>query len=40
MEIISVEHLKKYYGKVPNQTKAVNDISFSVQPANKKSRLK
>ena len=31
MEIISVEHLKKYYGKVPNQTKAVNDISFSVQ---------
>jgi putative ABC transport system ATP-binding protein len=31
MGIISVEHLKKYYGKVPNQTKAVNDISFSVQ---------
>ena len=31
MEIISVEHLKKYYGKVPNQTKAVNDISFSLQ---------
>lgn len=31
MEIISVEHLKKYYGKEPNQTKAVNDISFSVQ---------
>ena len=31
MEIISVEHLKKYYGKVPNKTKAVNDISFSVQ---------
>ena len=23
--------MKKYYGKVPNQTKAVNDISFSVQ---------
>ena len=31
MEIISVEHFKKYYVKVPNQTKAVNDISFSVQ---------
>ena len=31
MEIISVEHLKKYYGKVPNQTKAVNDISFLLQ---------
>ena len=31
MEIISVEHLKKYYGKVPNQTKAVNDISFCTE---------
>ena len=31
MEIIRVEHLKKYYGKEPTQTKAVNDISFSVK---------
>ena len=31
MEIISVEHLKKNYGKMPNKKKAVNDISFSVQ---------
>lgn len=34
MEIISVEHLKKYYGKVPNQTKAVNDISFLYRKEN------
>lgn len=31
MEIIRVEHLKKYYGKESTQTKAVNDISFSVK---------
>ena len=31
MEILRVEHLHKYYGGRGNVTKAVDDISFSVQ---------
>ncbi|MBO1307311.1 ABC transporter ATP-binding protein [Enterococcus sp. 669A] len=31
MEIIKTEHLKKYYGEAPNQVKAVDDVSFSVE---------
>lgn len=31
MELLRVEHLEKYYGNRSNLTRAINDISFSVQ---------
>ncbi len=31
MEIIKTEHLKKYYGEAPNQVKAVDDVSISIE---------
>ena len=30
--LLEIEDLKKYYGKEPNQTKALNGITFQVMP--------
>lgn len=30
--LLKIESLKKYYGKKPNQTKALDGISFQVMP--------
>lgn len=30
--LLKIESLKKYYGKKPNQTKALDGISFQVVP--------
>ena len=30
--LLEIENLKKYYGKEPNQTKALNGITFQVMP--------
>lgn len=30
--ILTIESLKKYYGKAPNQTKALDGISLQVMP--------
>ena len=31
--LLKIESLKKYYGKKPNETKALDGISFQVIPA-------
>ena len=35
--VLKIEDLKKYYGRSPNQTKALDGITFQVMPGDRKS---